>query len=74
MRATVTGTTATIGGLPACSSRTYTVAAYNSVGESARSAAATGTTTGCTGGGGGPMAAAPYIYSGWGNPPPPSPR
>jgi hypothetical protein len=47
------------------------VAAYNSVGESARSAAATGTTTGCTGGGGGPMAAAPYLYS-WGNVPSPT--
>jgi hypothetical protein len=70
VRATVTGTTATIGGLPTCASRTYTVAAYNSVGESARSAAATGTTTGCAGGGG-PMAAAPYIYS-WGNAPSPT--
>ena len=68
VRATVTGLSATVSGLPACSSRTYTVAAYNSTGESARSAAATGTTTGCTGGGGGPMAAAPYIYS-WGNVP-----
>lgn len=71
VRAAVTGTSATISGLAACASRTYTVAAYNSAGESARSAAVTGTTTGCTGGGG-PMAAAPYLYPGWGNPPAPS--
>jgi chitinase len=49
--ATVTGTSATIGSLSACTSHTYTVKAYNSVGESAASAQATGATTGCTGGG-----------------------
>jgi len=47
VRATVSGTSATISGLGACESHTYTVAAYNSVGESARSAAVTGTTSGC---------------------------
>lgn len=47
LRATVSGTSATISGLGACETHTYTVAAYNSVGESARSAAATGTTAGC---------------------------
>jgi len=52
VRATVTGTSATIGGLAACASHTYVVAAYNSVGESAKSAGVTGSTTGCTGGGG----------------------
>ncbi|MFD1541713.1 glycosyl hydrolase family 18 protein [Nonomuraea guangzhouensis] len=51
VRATVTGTSATIGSLSACTSHTYTVKAYNSVGESAASAQATGATTGCTGGG-----------------------
>ncbi|MEV5964023.1 glycosyl hydrolase family 18 protein [Kribbella sp. NPDC051952] len=45
---TGTGTTATITGLSACSSHTYSVAAYNSVGESARSAFTSGTTGGCT--------------------------
>ncbi|WP_211288691.1 chitinase [Actinophytocola xinjiangensis] len=45
--ATTTATTATFGGLPACTSRTYTVAAYNATGESPRSAPVTGTTTGC---------------------------
>jgi chitinase len=47
VRATGTGTTASIGGLAACSSHTYTVAAFNAAGESARSAAASATTTGC---------------------------
>jgi chitinase len=47
LRATVSGTSATFSGLAACTSRTYTVAAYNSVGESARSAPVTGTTSGC---------------------------
>jgi chitinase len=47
VRATVTGTSATLSGLPACTSRTYTVAAYNTIGESTRSAPTTGTTSGC---------------------------
>ncbi|NUT44943.1 MAG: chitinase [Thermoactinospora sp.] len=51
VRATVTGTSTTISGLAACTSKTYTVKAYNSVGESAASAAVSGTTAGCTGGG-----------------------
>jgi hypothetical protein len=46
LRATVSGTSATISGLGACETHTYTVAAYNSVGESARSTAVTGTTSG----------------------------
>lgn len=44
---TVTGTTATVSGLAACSSHSYSVAAYNTVGESAKSTAASGTTSGC---------------------------
>ncbi|MEV0351808.1 glycosyl hydrolase family 18 protein [Nonomuraea sp. NPDC050680] len=51
VKATVTGTSATIGSLGACTSHTYTVKAYNSVGESAASGQVTGATTGCTGGG-----------------------
>jgi chitinase len=47
VRATVTGTAATIGGLVACTSHTYAVTAFNSAGESARSAPVTGATTGC---------------------------
>jgi hypothetical protein len=66
VRATVTGTSATVGGLSACTSHTYTIAAYNSIGESAHSSAVTGSTSGCTGGG---KMAAPYLYNGWGDPP-----
>ncbi len=72
VRATVTGTSATVSGLAACSGHSYTVTAYNGSGESAKSAAVAATTSGCTGGGGGAMAAAPYLYPGWGDPPAPS--
>lgn len=71
VRATVTGTSATIDGLTKCSRHTYTVKAYNSVGESAASDTVTATTTGCTL----PDVtkhAAPYLYLGWGNPPDPT--
>ncbi|MEO3862743.1 cellulose binding domain-containing protein [Acrocarpospora sp. B8E8] len=47
VRATVTGTSATLSGLGVCTSHTYTVRAYNSVGESAASDPASGSTTGC---------------------------
>jgi hypothetical protein len=70
VRATVTGTSATISGLGSCTSHTYTVAAYNSSGESATSGSATGSTTGCPTGGS--KMAAPYLYEGWGNPPSPT--
>ncbi|MEH1012912.1 cellulose binding domain-containing protein [Micromonospora sp. CPCC 206060] len=71
VRATVSGTSATISGLATCSAHSYTVAAYNSSGESAKSGAVSATTTGCTGSPGG-MAAAPYLYPGWGDPPAPA--
>ncbi|HEY0701115.1 MAG TPA: cellulose binding domain-containing protein [Micromonospora sp.] len=71
VKATTSGTTATISGLATCSAHSYTVAAYNSSGESPKSAPISGSTTGCTGGGG-TMAAAPYLYPGWGDPPAPS--
>ncbi|MEV0648604.1 cellulose binding domain-containing protein [Phytomonospora sp. NPDC050363] len=70
VRATVTGTSTAISGLAVCSGHTYTVAAYNSSGESAKSGPVSATTSGCTGGGS--KAAAPYLYLGWGNPPSPS--
>ncbi|NUT33879.1 MAG: chitinase [Hamadaea sp.] len=69
VRATVTGTTATVSGLGSCTSHTYTVAAYNNSGESAKSSPASGSTTGCTTGA---VMAAPYLYMGWGNPPSPA--
>ncbi|MFI6601929.1 carbohydrate-binding protein [Nonomuraea sp. NPDC050536] len=69
VKATVTGTSATISGLGTCENHTYTIKAYNSAGESAgRDVSAT--TTGCTGGGT-KLPGAPYLYMGWGNPPAP---
>lgn len=47
VRATVTGTSATISGLTACTSHSYAIAAFNNAGESPRSAEASATTTGC---------------------------
>jgi chitinase len=47
LRTTVSGTSATVSGLGACETHTYTVAAYNAAGESARSAPVSATTTGC---------------------------
>ncbi|OLF05342.1 chitinase [Actinophytocola xinjiangensis] len=70
VRATVTGTSATIGNLGTCTGHTYTVAAYNAAGESAKSAAVSATTAGCTQPTGG--RGAPYLYLGWGNPPAPA--
>ncbi|MFI7675704.1 cellulose binding domain-containing protein [Actinophytocola sp. NPDC049390] len=70
VRATVTGTSATISGLGACTSHTYTVAAYNGSGESAKSGPVSATTTGCTQPTGG--RGAPYLYMGWGDPPAPA--
>jgi cellulose binding protein with CBM2 domain/fibronectin type III domain protein len=70
VRATVTGTSATISGLGTCTSHTYTVAAYNGNGESGRSGSASATTTGCTQPSGG--RGAPYLYMGWGDPPAPA--
>ncbi|WP_268960272.1 carbohydrate-binding protein [Nonomuraea montanisoli] len=70
-RATVSGTSATIGSLGTCTTHTYAIRAYNSAGESA-DASVTGTTSGCTGGGGSKMPGAPYLYMGWGNPPAPA--
>jgi Cellulose binding domain len=72
LKTTVAGTGATISGLGACQSHTYTVKAYNSVGESAGSTGSA-TTTGCTTPPpGGKMAGAPYLYMGWGSPPSPA--
>ncbi|URN06115.1 cellulose binding domain-containing protein [Actinomadura madurae] len=72
VRATVTGTSATIGGLATCSDHTYTVRAYNSAGESAASGPVTATTSGCTTPPAGGKHAAPYLYMGWGEPPNPA--
>ncbi|GAA3057430.1 glycoside hydrolase family 18 protein [Actinokineospora globicatena] len=47
LKATVTGTSATVSGLQACTTHGFAVTAYNDKGESARSQEASGTTTGC---------------------------
>ncbi|MFB4306807.1 cellulose binding domain-containing protein [Actinomadura sp. GTD37] len=70
-KATATGTSTTISGLAKCSDHTYTVKAYNPVGESAAGASVSATTTGCTTPSAG-RHAAPYLYLGWGNPPDPA--
>ncbi|MEU7003160.1 carbohydrate-binding protein [Nonomuraea sp. NPDC046570] len=70
-RAQGAGTTATISGLGTCETHTYTIKAYNSIGESA-GREATGTTTGCTNPPPGKMDGAPYLYMGWGSPPSPT--
>ncbi|MFF0574829.1 fibronectin type III domain-containing protein [Streptosporangium saharense] len=69
-KAQVTATTATISGLGTCEAHSYTIKAYNSVGESAgRDVSAT--TSGCTNPNPGKLPGAPYLYMGWGNPPNP---
>jgi len=70
VRATVTSTSATLSGLGTCTSHSYSVRAYNSAGESSP-ATISATTGGCPTVSGA-MAAAPYLYEGWGNPPAPS--
>jgi hypothetical protein len=72
VRATVTGTSATIGSLGTCTTHTYTVRAYNAQGESPASNATTGTTTGCTNPPPGGAKGSPYLYMGWGDPPNPA--
>ncbi|OLB76779.1 MAG: hypothetical protein AUI14_17785 [Actinobacteria bacterium 13_2_20CM_2_71_6] len=64
---TVTGTSATVTGLAASTSYTFTVKAHDAAGNvSGASNAVTATTSG--GGGGSSMAVAPYEYFGWGVP------
>ncbi|WP_116042712.1 cellulose binding domain-containing protein [Amycolatopsis palatopharyngis] len=47
LHTTVTGTSATVSGLEACSTHTFSVAAYNDAGQSPRSASVTASTPGC---------------------------
>jgi Cellulose binding domain/Glycosyl hydrolases family 18 len=71
--ADVSSTGATVGGLAANSSHTYQVSAYDAAGnESAKSGPVTGTTQQGGGTPSGTMAAAPYLYFGWGSPPDPA--
>jgi chitodextrinase len=57
---TVTGTSATVGGLAAGTTYSFTVSATNAAGESAKSAAVSATTGSTTGGGGSPRSW-PYV-------------
>jgi hypothetical protein len=63
VRATPSGTSATISGLGSCTTHTYNVTAVNSVGESAHSANVTATTAGC-GTGSVAVPVAPYVDMG----------
>ncbi|MFQ3561044.1 glycosyl hydrolase family 18 protein, partial [Streptomyces gramineus] len=69
----VSGTSATVGGLSASTAYTFTVKARDAAGNvSAASNAVSVTTDAGTGGGTGFKQAAPYLYEGWGDPPSPA--
>ncbi|MFF9166006.1 MULTISPECIES: carbohydrate binding domain-containing protein [unclassified Streptomyces] len=72
--ASASGTSATVSGLSASTSYTFTVKARDAAGNvSGASNAVTVTTdAGSGGGGGGFKQAAPYLYEGWGDPPSPT--
>ncbi|GAA2740538.1 carbohydrate binding domain-containing protein [Kitasatospora cinereorecta] len=68
--ATVTGTSATVGGLAASTAYTFTVKAHDAAGNASAASNPVTVTTGAGGGGtSGFKQAAPYLYNGWGNPP-----
>ncbi|HZM75330.1 MAG TPA: carbohydrate binding domain-containing protein [Candidatus Limnocylindrales bacterium] len=60
--ATTTGTSATISGLGACTSHSYSVASFNATGESVKSGTVSASTTGCPPAPG--IAVAPYVDMG----------
>lgn len=67
---TVSGTSATVGGLSASTSYTFTVKARDAAGNTSPASNAVTVTTGAgTGGGTGFKQAAPYLFEGWGDPP-----
>ncbi|MGM9383265.1 carbohydrate binding domain-containing protein [Streptomyces antibioticus] len=67
---TVSGTSATVGGLSPSTAYTFTVRARDAAGNvSGASSAVTVTTSAGGGGGTGFKQAAPYLYEGWGDPP-----
>ncbi|MFF4018920.1 carbohydrate binding domain-containing protein [Streptomyces sp. NPDC001843] len=69
----VSGTTATVGGLSPNTAYTFTVKARDAAGNvSAASNSVTVTTDAGSSGGSGFKQAAPYLYEGWGDPPSPS--
>ncbi|MFF9407609.1 carbohydrate binding domain-containing protein [Streptomyces anandii] len=70
----VSGTSATVGGLSPSTGYTFTVKARDAAGNVSGASNAVSVTTdaGGGGGGGGFKQAAPYLYEGWGDPPSPS--
>ncbi|MGY0022809.1 fibronectin type III domain-containing protein [Streptomyces sp. cg35] len=70
---TVSGTSATVSGLAASTAYSFTVKAHDAAGNSsAASNAVSVTTSAGSGGGTGFKQAAPYLYTGWGDPPSPT--
>ncbi|MET7991654.1 glycoside hydrolase family 18 protein [Amycolatopsis sp. NPDC005232] len=67
LRTTVTGTSATLTGLSPCTSHSYTIAAYNTAGESPRSATVSGSTGGCTNAGLPKHALIGYLHASFAN-------
>lgn len=66
----VSGTSATVGGLSGSTAYTFTVRARDAAGNSSAASNAVSVTTDAGGGGGtGFKQAAPYLYLGWGDPP-----
>ncbi|MET9061679.1 carbohydrate binding domain-containing protein [Streptomyces antibioticus] len=67
---TVSGTSATVGGLSPSTAYTFTVRARDAAGNVSGASSAVSVTTSAGGGGGtGFKQAAPYLYEGWGDPP-----
>ncbi|MFD3943832.1 carbohydrate binding domain-containing protein [Streptomyces sp. NPDC058579] len=66
---TVTGTSATVGGLAPSTAYTFTVKARDAAGNTSGASNSISVTTDPGGGGGGFKQAAPYLYLGWGDPP-----
>ncbi|MGC4952259.1 chitinase [Actinomadura citrea] len=67
VRAAVTGTSTTVSDLAACSSHTFTVTAYNDLGESAKSGPVSARTGGCTGSGLPEHALVGYLHASFAN-------
>ncbi|MER6180080.1 carbohydrate binding domain-containing protein [Streptomyces sp. NPDC001652] len=65
----VSGTSATVGGLSGSTAYTFTVRARDAAGNSSAASNAVSVTTDAGGGGTGFKQAAPYLYLGWGDPP-----
>lgn len=62
---TVTGTSATVTGLTACTSYNFGVRALDAAGNASGQDTEVGSTTGCTGGGGTPFTEGYFFESGW---------